>query len=90
MLQITPPRLKDGGSGLIIPGIYSIGNIAPSNLQYYSSWSQKAIYSLYALASFGYKDAVYLDLTARNDWSSTLPGRKPFIFLPVGIIKHVA
>jgi TonB-linked SusC/RagA family outer membrane protein len=75
-------KAKDGGSGLITPGVYSIGNIAPGNLQYYSSWSQKAIYSLYALASLGYKDAVYLDLTARNDWSSTLPEENRSYFYP--------
>ena len=44
--------------------------------------SKKAIYSLYALASFGYKDALYLDLTARNDWSSTLPAENRSYFYP--------
>jgi TonB-linked SusC/RagA family outer membrane protein len=75
-------KAKDGGSGLIIPGIYSLGNIAPTNLQYYSAISEKAIYSIYALASLGYKDAVYLDLTARNDWSSTLPAANRSYFYP--------
>jgi TonB-linked SusC/RagA family outer membrane protein len=75
-------KAKDGGSGLIIPGIYNVGNIALSNIQYYSSLSQKAIYSVYALASLGYKDAIYLDLTARNDWSSTLPKENRSYFYP--------
>jgi TonB-linked SusC/RagA family outer membrane protein len=75
-------KAKDGGSGLIIPGIYSVSNIALSNIQYYSSLSKKAIYSVYALASIGYKDAVYLDLTARNDWSSTLPEENRSYFYP--------
>src|SRR5690606_13509723 len=44
--------------------------------------SKKAIYSIYGLASFGYKDAVYLDLTARNDWSSTLPAENRSYFYP--------
>ncbi|MCF6333017.1 MAG: SusC/RagA family TonB-linked outer membrane protein, partial [Draconibacterium sp.] len=75
-------KAKDGGSGLVIPGIYSISNIALSNIQYSSAWSQKAVYSLYALASVGYKDAIYLDLTARNDWSSTLPAENRSYFYP--------
>lgn len=75
-------KAKDGGSGLIIPGIYSISNIANTNIQYSSSWSQKAIYSAYALASLGYKDFAYLDLTARNDWSSTLPEENRSYFYP--------
>ncbi|MEL7589464.1 MAG: SusC/RagA family TonB-linked outer membrane protein [Prolixibacteraceae bacterium] len=75
-------KAKDGGSGLIIPGIYSISNIANTNIQYNSSWSRKAIYSAYALASLGYKDFAYLDLTARNDWSSTLPEENRSYFYP--------
>jgi len=75
-------KAKDKGSGLIVPGIYSVSNIALSNIQYYSSLSQKAIYSVYALASLGYKDAVYLDLTARNDLSSTLPKENRSYFYP--------
>ncbi len=73
---------KNEGSGLIVPGVYNITNIAPNNLRYESSMSEKAIYSLYALASIGYKDAVYLDLTARNDWSSTLPEENRSYFYP--------
>ncbi len=75
-------RAKDGGTGLIIPNLFSISNIAPTNLLYSSGWSQKAIYSLYALASVGYKDAAYIDLTARNDWSSTLPKENRSYFYP--------
>jgi TonB-linked SusC/RagA family outer membrane protein len=75
-------RAKDGGSGLIIPGIYSISNLVNTNVVYGSSWSQKAIYSAYAMASLGYKDYAYLDLTARNDWSSTLPEENRSYFYP--------
>jgi len=73
---------KKRGSGLIIPNIYSVANISPDNIDYDSGYNEKAIYSLYALASIGYKDAVYLDLTARNDWSSTLPAENRSYFYP--------
>ncbi|MEN8226813.1 MAG: SusC/RagA family TonB-linked outer membrane protein [Bacteroidota bacterium] len=33
----------------------------------------KKMNSLYAFANIGFKDYLYLDLTYRNDWSSTLP-----------------
>jgi TonB-linked SusC/RagA family outer membrane protein len=75
-------QTKNRGSGLIVPGIFNLNNIAPDNLDYSSSWSQKGIYSLYGLVSFGYKDAIYLDLTARNDWSSTLPLENRSYFYP--------
>lgn len=75
-------QTKDRGTGLIVPGIYSLTNIAPDNIVYNSGWNQKGVYSLYALASLGYKDMVYLDLTARNDWSSTLPVQNRSYFYP--------
>ena len=73
---------KSGGSGLITPGVYTLSNISPDNLEYGSSWWEKAIYSVYALANIGYKDLIYLDLTARNDWSSTLPEENRSFFYP--------
>ncbi len=75
-------QTKNGGSGLIVPGVYTLSNIAPSNLVYNSYSYQKGIYSLYGLVSMGYKDAVYLDVTARNDWSSTLPEQNRSYFYP--------
>jgi TonB-linked SusC/RagA family outer membrane protein len=38
--------------------------------------------SLYATASIGYKGYLYLDLTGRNDWSSTLPAANRSFFYP--------
>ncbi|MCY1723210.1 SusC/RagA family TonB-linked outer membrane protein [Prolixibacteraceae bacterium Z1-6] len=73
---------KNGGSGLVIPGVYSLDNIAPDNLDYSSAKSEKAIFSVYGLASLGYKNVVYLDVTARNDWSSTLPVENRSYFYP--------
>src|SRR5690554_7205893 len=54
-------KTKNRGGGLIVPGVYTLTNIAPDNLDYGSSSSQKGIYSLYGLASFGFIDAIYLD-----------------------------
>ncbi|QDK78617.1 SusC/RagA family TonB-linked outer membrane protein [Spirosoma sp. KCTC 42546] len=70
------------GAGLIIPGLYTIQNIAPNNLQYNNYLYKKAIYSAYATANLGFKDMIYLDLTARNDWSSTLPVNNRSYFYP--------
>jgi TonB-linked SusC/RagA family outer membrane protein len=73
---------KNRGSGLIIPNVFTVSNIAPDNLTYSSGFSKKAIYSLYGLASVGFRDMIYLDLTARNDWSSTLPAENRSYFYP--------
>jgi TonB-linked SusC/RagA family outer membrane protein len=70
------------GTGLIIPGLYTLSNINPSNLNYGSAMYEKAVFSVYGLANLGFKDMVYLDLTARNDWSSTLPKANRSYFYP--------
>jgi len=73
---------KPEGSGLIVPGVYTISNTSADNLIYNSSTSEKAVNSIYGLANFGFRDLVYLDLTARNDWSSTLPEANRSYFYP--------
>ncbi len=70
------------GTGLIIPGLYTIQNIASANLNYSSYKYEKGVNSVLALANLGFKDMIYLDITARNDWSSTLPLENLAYFYP--------
>ena len=69
-------------AGLIVPNVFAVGNIKSGTLSYGSGYSQKAIYSVYGLANLGWKDRIYLDITARNDWSSTLPVANQSYFYP--------
>ena len=57
--------------GLIIPELYTVSNSLTNVASDYKSW--KRINSLYGSASLGWRSMVYLDVTLRNDWSSTLP-----------------
>jgi len=59
-------------SQLALPGIYTLANSA-TPLKGDSQNFEKRINSLYGTGNLAYKDQVYLDLTFRNDWSSTLP-----------------
>ncbi|WP_281614953.1 SusC/RagA family TonB-linked outer membrane protein [Flammeovirga sp. SubArs3] len=43
---------------------------------------KKRINSVFATTSIGYNDFIYFDLTARNDWSSTLPESNNSYFYP--------
>ena len=66
-------RLSDvSAPELAVPDIYSLNNSRVA-LQYYTFNSQKRINSLYAFTNLGYNNFLYLDLSLRNDWSSTLP-----------------
>ena len=58
---------------LDIEGVYTTVNY-PSEIipDQTNVRSEMIVNSLYGLVSLGWKDAVYLDITGRNDWSSTL------------------
>jgi TonB-linked SusC/RagA family outer membrane protein len=70
------------GSGLIVPNLFTVQNISSGALNYSNSRSERAIYSAYGLANIGWKNTLYLDVTARNDWSSTLPAENRSYFYP--------
>ncbi|WP_158855851.1 SusC/RagA family TonB-linked outer membrane protein [Lunatibacter salilacus] len=80
----------DRNNGLVVPGIYNLDNIPATNRSVSSGYSDRYIYSIYGLASFGYDDQLYLDLTARNDWSSTLPAANRSYFYPSASLSWLA
>lgn len=53
------------------PGVYSLTNAA-SPIQVFQVYGKKRINSVYGIAKFGYENYLYVDVTARNDWSSAL------------------
>jgi TonB-linked SusC/RagA family outer membrane protein len=59
---------------LAVPGIFTLSNsrVALQNLSN-TPYAEKRINSLYATGQLGFNNYLYLDLSARNDWSSTLP-----------------
>ena len=70
------------GSGLIIPYLYTVQNIKNTALDYSNYRYERSINSIYAMTNVGWKDMIFLDLTARNDWSSTLPSANRSYFYP--------
>ena len=81
--------LSAHASELLVPGVYNLGNT--SSLLSASNYShKKRINSVYALANLNYKGLLYLDLTMRNDWSSTLPADNNSYFYPsVGLNSNM-
>src|SRR5690606_21555232 len=77
------------GSGLVIPNLFTVSNISSGALNYSSYRSQRGINSVYALANLGWRETVFLDLTARNDWSSTLPAENRSYFYPAASLSVV-
>lgn len=51
--------------------------------------SSRAMYSVFASAQLAFKEYLSLDLTARNDWSSTLPSNNRSFFYPSASVSYV-
>ena len=66
---------------LINPGIYSFNN-SREPIQASQNNSEKRTNSVYGFAQFDYDDKLFIDVTARNDWSSTLPDGNNSYFYP--------
>ncbi|WP_313155217.1 SusC/RagA family TonB-linked outer membrane protein [Sphingobacterium multivorum] len=86
----TVQNTTKNGAGLITPGLYTLANISPLNLDFYSTISERAINSVYGLINLSYRDMVYLDVTGRNDWSSTLPVNNRSYFYPSASLSVLA
>ncbi len=70
--------------GLVVDGTYNLANSvqSPTSNMYRSNYR---IYGALANASLGYKNAAFLEVSARNDWSSTLPAENnSFLYYALG------
>lgn len=76
------------GYGLNEPNFFYIENAVEQKPSY--GFSEKQIQSLYAFGQIGYNNYLYLDITARNDWSSTLPLENCSYFYPSASVSFIA
>ena len=68
------------GTNLNVPGLYYIGNtqnVTPREYAY-----GKEMNSAYFAGQLGYKNYLFVDVTGRNDWSSTLGNDNRSFFYP--------
>jgi TonB-linked SusC/RagA family outer membrane protein len=68
-------------SDLTVPDLYTIANVK-GNPTVSMNTNQKQIQSLYFSANGSYKNFLFLGVTGRNDWSSTLPADNRSYFYP--------
>lgn len=68
------------GLSLKVPGIYDISNAQQVNPYY--SLQKREMQSVYASGEVGYKNYLFLNITGRNDWSSTLGENNYSFFYP--------
>ncbi|MCC9165226.1 SusC/RagA family TonB-linked outer membrane protein [Pontibacter harenae] len=68
--------------GLSAPNYFDIGNGSISRPLIERGFYEREVRSIYGRASFGYKNFLFVDVTGRNDWSSTLPIDNNSFFYP--------
>ncbi len=73
---------------LTIDRVYNLGNNASPNLNE-SAIAESEMNSLFGSVTIGYKNILFLDLTGRNDWSSTLPKQNNSFFYPSAALSVV-
>ena len=61
---------SDGGRPFIIDGLWSVNNLGDKRAA--KNYTEYQVNSIYGTADFGWKNQVFLNLTGRNDWFSTL------------------
>lgn len=71
------------GGGLTLTNWFTLHNFVNNTGNYQTIDAKREVQSVFATTTFGYKEMLYLDLAARNDWSSTLVNTdSPSYFYP--------
>lgn len=80
--QSTKSIYAATNSGLVIPDFYALTNSVSPITAPTETDVRQAVDGVFANATFGFRDMVFLDLTARRDQSSTLPKANNSYFYP--------
>jgi len=70
------------GWNFIIPGFYSFGNISNEDKFFVTNRSRHRLVGVYGEFRADWKNTIFLTVTGRNDWSSTLPKENRSYFYP--------
>lgn len=79
--QRTTERRTISGMEMISRGIYHLANTNSQEITE-AQWTRRRLWGVFADIALGYKDYLFLNLTGRNDFSSTLPEQNRSYFYP--------
>ena len=72
--------LRGTGSRFVIPNFYNLSNVTEQTTGQFIS--QRRLIGVYGDLTLNYGDFLFLNITGRNDWSSTLPRENRSFFYP--------
>ena len=79
--------VSTGSNGLVYPNEFMFQNV-PDNVSINSTLSSRLVkQAVFANATLGFKEMVFLDVSARNDWASSLAltGNQSYFYPAVGL-----
>ena len=79
-------NVANGTVSLQYPNFFSFSNM-PYNVIFNSTFSNTVKQGVFASANIGYKEVLFLDVSARNDWASTLAltGNQSYLYPAFGL-----
>lgn len=80
--QRTSRTRSADGVGYVVFDIDDITNVNDVTPNPNSAYTRRRLYGVYADVNVGFRDWAFLTLTARNDWTSTLPQKNRSFFYP--------
>ncbi|MEI6678335.1 MAG: SusC/RagA family TonB-linked outer membrane protein [Mariniphaga sp.] len=83
--------VANGTTSLMYPNFYSFSNM-PFNVMFNQGINKIIKQGAFANAQIGYKEMIFLDLSARNDWASTLSltGNESYLYPAAGLSAIVS
>lgn len=74
---------------LVVDGVYNLANSIATQNTVASRIERKESQSVFGAVNLGWQNMLFLDITARNDWSSTLPSDNRSYFYPSAALSAV-
>lgn len=83
--------VSNGTVSLMYPNFYSFSNM-PYNVMFNQSIDRRIKEGVFGNAQIGFKEMLFLDLSARNDWASTLAltGNESYLYPAAGLTVIVS
>ena len=80
--QTTVDNNRRMGFNFVVDKFYSFENIIDANKRFSSIENKRRLFGLYGELKAAYKNMLFLNVTGRNDWTSTLPVANRSYFYP--------
>lgn len=87
LTAINTTSVNGSGTNFIVPTFNSVNNLSQYTVRSFPT--ERNIIGVFGDAKLSYKETVFLNVTGRNDWSSTLPEQNRSFFYPSVSLSYI-